>query len=204
MPIMVHTLNQSNSKTGVPPIFMNADGNALTAWSISGQTVQNGTPTPDAPIYPEFVGERTAQLLDKNDYIDGGDFYPEPNNSRMVASTNTNILLIPCKPSTPYTVSRKSAITKRFSMCFISTNQIDVVTPITGYAGSNYDSGNLVMSSTSSADSVFMVLYYAKHGGADSSTQAEIAAQLAEIMVNEGSTAKPYEPYGWAIETEVT
>lgn len=63
MPIMVHTPNQSNSKTGVPPIFMNADGNALTAWSISGQTVQNGTPTPDNPIYPDFVVDRTENVM---------------------------------------------------------------------------------------------------------------------------------------------
>lgn len=50
--------------TGVPPLTFRADGRPLTAWSMLGNGQQTGTPTPDAPIYPEFVGERTKNLLD--------------------------------------------------------------------------------------------------------------------------------------------
>jgi hypothetical protein len=35
--------------------------------SLLGNGVQNGTPTPDAPIMPEFVGVRTANLYNIND-----------------------------------------------------------------------------------------------------------------------------------------
>ena len=42
--------------TGIPPISFKSDGSALTAWSISGDMAQNGTPTPDAPIMPQECG----------------------------------------------------------------------------------------------------------------------------------------------------
>ena len=35
---------------GVPPLSFTAKGNPLTAWSITGNTVQNGTPTPENPV----------------------------------------------------------------------------------------------------------------------------------------------------------
>ena len=43
--------------TGVPPVSFKSDGSALTAWSIAGNMVQDGTPTPDAPIYPQECGD---------------------------------------------------------------------------------------------------------------------------------------------------
>ena len=36
--------------TGVPPIRFISDGSALSAWSIDGNAVQDGTPAPDAPV----------------------------------------------------------------------------------------------------------------------------------------------------------
>ena len=35
---------------GVPPLSFTSKGNPLTAWSITGNTVQNGTPTPENPV----------------------------------------------------------------------------------------------------------------------------------------------------------
>ena len=43
--------------TGIPPLTFRADGTPLTAWSISGNMVQTGTPTPDAPITPQECGD---------------------------------------------------------------------------------------------------------------------------------------------------
>ena len=36
--------------SGIPPLSFTAKGKPLTAWSITGNTVQNGTPTPDNPV----------------------------------------------------------------------------------------------------------------------------------------------------------
>ena len=50
--------------TGVPPLSFKANGKPLISWSMLGNGQQNGTPAPGAPIYPQFVGERTKNLLD--------------------------------------------------------------------------------------------------------------------------------------------
>lgn len=42
--------------TGTPPLTFTADGTALKAWIISGNIQYSGTPTPESPIYPQFVG----------------------------------------------------------------------------------------------------------------------------------------------------
>lgn len=42
--------------TGQPPLTFKADGNPLISWSMKGNGSQTGTPTPDVPITPDFVG----------------------------------------------------------------------------------------------------------------------------------------------------
>ena len=49
--------------TGVPPLIFKSNGKPLTAWSMLGNSQQNGTPAPDAPIMPDFCGDRTANLF---------------------------------------------------------------------------------------------------------------------------------------------
>jgi hypothetical protein len=53
-----YIINGTNPQTiiGVPPISFTANGKPLISWSITGNSHQNGTPTPDAPITPDFVG----------------------------------------------------------------------------------------------------------------------------------------------------
>ena len=48
--------------TGVPPISFKSDGTPLTAWSISGNMVQTGTPTQTVPITPEECGVHVRQI----------------------------------------------------------------------------------------------------------------------------------------------
>lgn len=180
MPIMVHTPNQSNSKTGVPPIFMNADGNALTAWSISGQTVQNGTPAPDAPIYPESVGERTENLFGGFDYFGT---VPSISTGRNVSYANgASTDYIPIE-SPIVTLSKNQTYTGTSIFIFLydaneqfigvtaSTNIAEYSTNIQGYT-----------------DAKFCRIrcdQYAQYG--------------TEYMLNAGATVKPYEPYGYKL-----
>lgn len=43
--------------SGIPPLSFTSKGKPLTAWSITGNTVQNGTPTPDNPIMLQGTGD---------------------------------------------------------------------------------------------------------------------------------------------------
>lgn len=56
--------------SGVPPLTFTADGTPLLDYLISGNTVQNGTPTPDSPIMPQGTGDMSDNILTvyKEDY----------------------------------------------------------------------------------------------------------------------------------------
>lgn len=43
--------------SGIPPLSFTSKGKPLTAWSITGNTVQNGTPTPENPVEVAGVGD---------------------------------------------------------------------------------------------------------------------------------------------------
>ena len=53
------------SVSGILPLILSdcVDENSLISYSISGNSIQNGTPTPDAPVEVESVGERTKNLV---------------------------------------------------------------------------------------------------------------------------------------------
>ena len=46
-------------------------GKSLKSWSITGNTVQNGTPSPDNPVEIQSVGDRTKNLFDENNVTFG-------------------------------------------------------------------------------------------------------------------------------------
>ena len=46
-------------------------GKSLKSWSITGNTVQDGTPSPDNPVEIQSVGERTKNLFDENNVTFG-------------------------------------------------------------------------------------------------------------------------------------
>ena len=48
-----------------------SDGTAITAYSLKGNTVQNGTPTPSNPVEVNGVGVRTENLLNNNPATQG-------------------------------------------------------------------------------------------------------------------------------------
>lgn len=56
---------KTQTLTDVPPLSFKANGKPLISWSMLGAGSQSETPTPDAPIMPQFCGVRTANLYFK-------------------------------------------------------------------------------------------------------------------------------------------
>ena len=54
--------------SGTVSLTINGIGKDLKDWSITGNTVQNGTPTPDNPVEVQAVGDRTGNLFDYKKY----------------------------------------------------------------------------------------------------------------------------------------
>lgn len=56
--------------TGIPPLSFTADGTPLLDYLISGNTVQNGIPTPTNPVDVNGVGVMTENLFDAKRFVD--------------------------------------------------------------------------------------------------------------------------------------
>lgn len=51
--------------SGIPPLtLLNSSGKPLVSWSITGNTVQESEPSPDAPVEVKGVGEKAINLFD--------------------------------------------------------------------------------------------------------------------------------------------
>lgn len=59
----LHNLTLVKEARGYPCVLLKSKGKNLKDYEIYGNSVQNGTPTPDNPIEIESVGEKTKNLL---------------------------------------------------------------------------------------------------------------------------------------------
>ena len=163
--------------TGVPPLTFQSDGTPLTAWSIYGNGQQQGTPTPDNPVMPEFVGARTANLFDESTIEVGG--ISQSTGEETEESNRRRSGFIPCTPSTTYTIRRPRKTTTSYLWVLkykSDKTYIGVVTSVVESA-----------TFTTGTETAYLRWY---------TTQAY---DYTNIMLNTGSTALPYEPYGYKI-----
>ena len=61
-----HSLRKMTTATAEIEPTIYTDGSNITTYTIKGNTVQNGTPTPSNPVDVNGVGERTENLFDVN------------------------------------------------------------------------------------------------------------------------------------------
>lgn len=151
------------------PVVVRTMDDIIPSWTIKGNMVQTGTPTPSSPIQPSETGERTAQLFEDkivNCSIDA--------NGNLIGNSSFDMYIAKVEQGITYTAS--ASITGGFyttkptigsrsyngqRMAFASPT---VTAPITGYMTFRVNSGSAVP------------------------------------MFNTGSTALPYEPYGYKLD----
>ena len=190
--------------TGQPPLSFKADGKPLISWSIAGNMVQTGTPTPDAPSMPTFCGDRTGNLFDistvEKGRIDNGVIGYASNATNLTVTGNTiefttnenyrgvgsGFIEIP-DGVTDITFSGKfiggSGIGKKIVFYDVSKT----------WMNSDVTVGITVSSRTTSVPSG------AKYVRLTFSAQTSGTASISNLMLNSGSTALPYEPYGYKV-----
>ena len=143
---------------------------------LKGNIVQNGTPTPDNPVMPQETGERTRNMFDKY-----GDYY---------AGSNTNNYTITgLKPNTQYTCSTNFTKTSNTASIYF------------GGGSSAYNGvwANIPNRQTSTAEGTLsLLLRYHDEAGAPA-VYDDVMNGNIWVMVNEGTTPLPYEPYGYKI-----
>jgi hypothetical protein len=133
---------------------------------IKGNTTQNGTPTPDNPIMPQGTGERTGNLFDKTNILSG---YEIVNNQIV--------------PNSAWGVSDYILVEQ--GKYYIATNIGAAVLEYETIGGTAVRSGKTIISGnyTPSATTRFIRINFK-------------LVNLDNIMLNTGSTALPYEPFG--------
>ena len=170
--------------SGVPPLTFRSNGTPLLDCLISGNTTQSGTPTPENPVMPEGTGERTGNLFDKAWFS---------NNTQLTPSTGRPIEYTgQIATQNPIDVSNIDTVTLTYSLgtsaaeCFmysIFSGGVLIERVAGKVSGDTIDVSN--------ADELYIGLYI---GGRNITTD-----NIQWIMLNSGSTALPYEPYGYKI-----
>ena len=178
--------------TGIPPLTFRADGTPLLDYLISGNMSQTGTPTPTTPIQPQETGDRTGNLFDGTKYektsILSTEFW------EYATTLTGSVYCVPCKPNTTYTLylTENINITIWRIRC-VSTNAVpnaqSTRVPLSGsYANSVPASKSTTF--TTSSDAKYILFQ---------TNEAAYADVLPVIMLVEGITKIPYEPYGYKI-----
>lgn len=157
--------------SGEPPLSFDADSSGfLIDWRIDGQTV-NGAK----------VGDRTANLF-TGEYIGG-----TVNNDTFVFNITTSgakSAIIAVEPGTTYTIRRIDA-SNRFNVGECASEPVNGTQLSRIYSGGGYED----ITFTTDETSHYIVVYV--------STSSEKAEP--RMMLNTGSTALDYEPYGYKI-----
>ena len=176
--------NGTDSLTAFPAVIQ-ASGESLTDYTIYGNTVQDGAPTPEAPVDVVGCGERTGNLFDKNatDITNGyvidcflfitGDtsYYQSWRISEYIpASSNVNYYL-------KWDI-RESVAASAPSICFYRSDKSYI-------GGINYKSYT-GFTFTTPKNTAYIRFSF-------------IQSKVDYIMLNAGSTPLPYEPYGYKI-----
>lgn len=165
------------------PYIFNTMQNKLSDWELFGNTIQTGTPTPDNPVMPQGTGERTGNLIDyaqsESGGIDGsGNYVPANNLWRSTAYTPIDETLqyfVSWTVNTNLNVVRINYYTS--DKTHISREQINTSgTALTIPQNAAYFKWTLYAKTDFIIDLSFV--------------------QSLQLMINTGSTALPYEPFG--------
>lgn len=187
-----HSLRKQTtaSEIIVPPTTIYANGSPISTYSIKGNTVQNGTPTPSNPVAVNGVGERTANLYNYQTVAIGK--YIDANGVEQTSSSTGHQILnhtasISVIAGTTYAFKiRKevgySVLSNAF--CWFNSSNQFLYRDVRGEIGSGEE--YIEMSYTAPSNAAYLIINFRD-------------TYYDTGMLNTGSTAKPYEPYGYKI-----
>lgn len=189
MPIMARMKDELTSIH--LPFDFDSNGNALTACSIAGNTQQSGTPSPQSIIMPTFCGVRTENLFDTSTATLGKYINSQGVETASTAPEQIDRLnhtdYIEIQPNTDYTYHYKFryGVSNTIALCWFdaSKNLISRVAKDVGQSQKEY-----ILTGTSPVNAAFCIINFTGY----------LPNESMELSFNIGSTALPYEPYGWA------
>lgn len=176
--------------SGTVPLTINGIGKDLKDWSITGNTVQNGTPTPENPVEVQAVGDRTGNLFDNSLLEQGGwkataGTIPTkllPGETNYTNRTRYNQII----PLLASTLSLYCPANIKINYVWIDANGISL-------GGSGFQKNGDTATAPEQAVSMTFIL------GLDSDIECT-PSDFSDINLVAGSIApESYEPYGYKI-----
>lgn len=186
-PYWLHSLRKLTTATEAVENPLYTDGTAITSYTIKGNTVQNGTPTPSNPVMPNGVGERTENLfnspLEQGTLAEGsavGSTYTQTKGAAVTTRVRASNLIY---------VGGTATISVDFSKYYLYLLCFDANQQYTGEYTATWQTEPVVVNTQ-----YVGILIRNKNNTTLSPDTTDF-----NLMVNVGSTAKPYEPYGYKI-----
>ena len=169
-------------------------GLPLKPKSLLGNAVQNGTPAPDNIIMPEMCGVRTGNLVfvsaDNETHYSNYDQYTISDGTITVTGRMLIGFKVKITPDTAYTVSavhKVGTLMRIREYTEIPNDWTDgfIKQPV------NTELESATFTTSSEAEWILVTFY-----------SENVGQTVSSIMLNAGSTALPYEPYGWKVPFE--
>lgn len=176
--------------TGTSPLtFTSRVAGTLTDYRISGETIQNGTPSPDMPVDVVGCGTKTENLWDKGvpQYVYAKDYKKYNPDNAIALKAGTYTISSDGKPPT---IQVFSANHTQLNVDDAITYTSDYRTVWDGLAIGPNSSNIRVITITLLSDCILTFVVIDSFG--------------TYIMLNLGSTALPYEPYGYKLPVTTT
>ncbi len=171
-PHYIHNTSTDTITTLPAVLYPNA---ATATVRLKGNTVQSGTPTPDSPVMPQGTGERTGNLFDKESLNIINNRYLR-YNGELDASSNHIVSDFMLISGTHITISNTS-VDNTTSQCFYDDNKNFI---------SSFKLNEIPKTIEIPNNAKFIRCTVPK-------------TRRGDFMLNSGSTALPYEPYGYKI-----
>lgn len=177
---------------GPAPLNIRALTRPLDDYRISGNTVQDGTPAPDAPVDVIGCGEKTENLWNYT-IVQGGwsatsgmiPFPYEPGSTNYPNRCRVPYMI----PIPGNTMSCTCPSGIKINFVWIDANGVSM-------GGSGWQQSGSTVTAPENATTMTFIL--ATVDESDCSPN-----DFQNIMLNTGSTAKPYEPYGYKLPITV-
>jgi len=172
------------------PVDVYADGTNATV-GLKGNMSQTGTPSPTTPIQPSECGERIGNLclVSQNNSIIYDSFNNYIISNNTVTSTGQALLGFKCKvePNTSYTVSIKKKTSVDLRIREYNSEPTDWTTDFI-IQSLNTNQTSATFTTSQNTTWILVAFWFSTTGHT-----------VYDIMLNAGSTALPYEPYGYKI-----
>lgn len=183
--------------SGLFPLTLNkCKGADLVDYKIYGNSIQDGTPTPEAPIEVESVGDKTKNLFNKKTATLGknlnavtGGLY---NSSLRCVSDYIEV-----NSTEVYTFVYNPILTVSRYLCCYDKDK--------NYLGENKSVYTIISGNSSTAMTISFLLSEVKYIRANCHWNADgTASEIDDFLIYEGSGDNTYEPYGYRIPVKVS